>query len=104
MQAVRGSHDDQVSFVKHAFPDGFQAYENLLVKQSGYYSFGDTVSMADLVLVPAVDQALLYKMDLNFVPNVKRVYLAIKELEAFKVADLRNQGDTPEKLRVTPSK
>ncbi|KGO58347.1 Major facilitator superfamily domain, general substrate transporter [Penicillium expansum] len=98
---IRGSDDDLDKFAKQAFTDGFQAYESLLVKQGGEgrYSFGDTVSMADVVLVPTVDQALLYSMDLDFVPNLKRIHSALKELEAFKAADWRNQGDTPEKFR-----
>ncbi|KXG51960.1 Maleylacetoacetate isomerase [Penicillium griseofulvum] len=102
VKAIRESEDDQLEFAKQAFTDGFQAYEGLLVKQArgGRYSFGDTVSMADVVLVPTVDQALLYRMDLDFVPNIKRIHSALKELEAFKAADWRNQGDTPEKFRI----
>ncbi|KGO76030.1 Glutathione S-transferase/chloride channel, C-terminal [Penicillium italicum] len=99
---IRGSNDDRDKFAKQAFTEGFQAYESLLVKQGeeGTYSFGDTVSMADVVLVPTVDQALLYRMDLDFVPNIKRIHSTFKELEAFEAADWRNQGDTPEKFRV----
>lgn len=77
VKAVRGSLDDQIAFVKQVFTDGFQAYEDLLVKhhaKGGTYSFGDTISMADVVLVPAVDQALICRMDLDFVPNIKRVH------------------------------
>ncbi|KAJ5153607.1 Maleylacetoacetate isomerase [Penicillium coprophilum] len=102
VKGIRDSREDQIEFAKQAFTDGFRAYEGLLVKQAreGVYSFGDTVSMADVVLVPTVDQALLYHVDLDFVPNVKRVHTALKELEAFKAADWRNQGDTPEKFRI----
>ncbi|CAI7641213.1 unnamed protein product [Penicillium viridicatum] len=102
VKGIRESNEDRDKFVKQAFTDGFQAYESLLVKQGGegIYSFGETVSMADVVLVPTVDQALLYRMDLDFVPNLKRIHSALKELEAFKAADWRNQGDTPEKFRV----
>ena len=102
VEGIRESNEDRDKFVKQAFTDGFQAYESLLVKQGGegIYSFGDTVSMADVVLVPTVDQALLYRMDLDFVPNLKRIHSTLKELEAFKAADWRNQGDTPEKFRV----
>lgn len=80
-------------------------YESLLIKQAGEgdFSFGGSFSMVDVVLVPAVDQALMYRLDLNIVPNVKRNYLALKELEPFKAADWRNQGDTPEKFRIQDS-
>ncbi|KAJ5521116.1 Maleylacetoacetate isomerase [Penicillium fimorum] len=101
VKAIRESGEDQVEFARQAFTDGFRAYEGLLVKEArkGTYSFGDTVSMADVVLIPTVDQALLYRVDMDFVPNVKRIHSALKKLEAFKVADWRNQGDTPEKFR-----
>ncbi|KAJ5874785.1 Maleylacetoacetate isomerase [Penicillium soppii] len=101
VKAIRCSLGDQTEFVIQAFTDGFKAYENLLAKQdrTGIYSFGDTLSMADVVLVPAVDQALFYRFELDGFPNIKRVYSALKELEPFKAADWRNQGDTPEKFR-----
>ncbi|CAI7636784.1 unnamed protein product [Penicillium glandicola] len=102
VKAIRGSSEDEDEFAKQAFIDGFQAYESLLTTQAGEgpYSFGDTVSLADVVLVPTVDQAILFKLDLDFVPNIKRIHSALKELEAFKAADWRNQGDTPEKFRI----
>jgi maleylacetoacetate isomerase len=102
VKAIRENKDDQLEFAKQAFTDGFRAYESLLVEQAGEgrYSFGDTVSLADVVLVPTVDQALLYQINLDFVPNIKRIHSALKELEAFKAADWRNQGDTPEKFRI----
>ena len=101
VKSIRESTEDRDKFVKQAFTDGFHAYESLLVKQGGEgtYSFGDTVSMADVVLVPTVDQALLYRMNLDFVPNLKRIHSTLKKLEAFKAADWRNQEDTPEKFR-----
>ncbi|KAJ5140265.1 Maleylacetoacetate isomerase [Penicillium atrosanguineum] len=94
VKSIRGKLEDQVGFVKQAFTDGFRAYESLLTKQAeeGTFSFGGSLSMADVVLVPAVDQALMYRLDLDIVPNVKRIYLALKELEPFKAADWRNQG------------
>ncbi|KAJ5953067.1 Maleylacetoacetate isomerase [Penicillium vulpinum] len=102
VKAIRGSSEDQIELAKLAFADGFQAYESVLVKQAGEgtYSFGDTVSMADVILVPTVDQALLYRMDLDFVPNIKRIHSVLKELEALKAADWRNQGDIQEKFRI----
>jgi len=107
VKAIRGLLDDQVEFARQVFTDGFQAYEKLLIEQAGEgefsFSFGGSVSMADVVLVPAVDQALMYRLDLDCVPNVKRIYLALKELEPFKAADWRNQGDTPEKFRIQES-
>ncbi|EED18636.1 Maleylacetoacetate isomerase, putative [Talaromyces stipitatus ATCC 10500] len=102
VRALRESLDDQVALAHPSFIDGFEAFEDLLVKQGSEresYSFGNSISMADVVLVPTVDQLVVYRLDLDFVPNVKRVCLALKELDAFKAAHWRNQGDTPERFR-----
>ncbi|GKZ28514.1 hypothetical protein AbraIFM66950_008373 [Aspergillus brasiliensis] len=98
VRSVRDNEEDQDGFVRQAFTDGFQAYE-ALISPSSKYSFGDQVTLADVVLVPTVDQALLYNMNLEFVPNLLRVYQSLKELEAFKAGDAKNQGDTPEQFR-----
>ena len=64
VKSIRGRLDDQVDFGKQAFADGFRAYESLLIKQGGEgnFSFGGSFSMADVVLVPVVDQALMYRL------------------------------------------
>ncbi|KAJ5698674.1 hypothetical protein N7462_000679 [Penicillium macrosclerotiorum] len=102
VKSIRDNLEDRDTFIKEAFADGFRSFEALLVKrgQNGAYCFGEFISMADVVLVPAIDRALMYKMDLDFVPNVKRIYFALKELESFKAADWRSQGDTPERFRI----
>ncbi|PWY91031.1 thioredoxin-like protein [Aspergillus heteromorphus CBS 117.55] len=99
LRAVRDNVDDQINFARQVFTDGLTAYEALL-SPSSKYSFGDQVTLADVVLVPTVDQAIMYKTPLDFAPNVKRVYDSLKELESFKAADYRRQGDTPEQIRL----
>ncbi|PYH95574.1 thioredoxin-like protein [Aspergillus ellipticus CBS 707.79] len=99
VRAVQDKVEDQIDFARQAFTDGFKAYD-ALIAESSKYSFGDQVTLADVVLVPTVDQAIMYRLPLDFTPNVKRVYDALKELEAFKAADYRRQGDTPEQIRL----
>lgn len=104
VKAIRDSLEDQVAFVEAAFRDGLGAYESLLVQSRGEtgdqnYSVGQRITLADVCLIPAVDQALIYRLNLDFAPNVMRIYSHLKPAEAFQKADWRNQEDTPERYR-----
>ncbi len=105
VKAIRDGRADQHEFAKACFTDGFRAYEALLTETrgeaaSGAFTVGEALTMADVCLVPTVDQAFMYKMDLDFVPKVKALYESLKALPAFQAADWRKQPDTPEKYRV----
>ncbi|KAK6346361.1 hypothetical protein TWF730_010687 [Orbilia blumenaviensis] len=78
---------------------GFGAYETLVSKTAGKYSFGDTITMADVCLAPAVDSALRFGVDMSKFETTERVWRALEEVEAFKKGGWRAQGDTPEELR-----
>lgn len=74
---------------------GLQAYEEMMKPFAGRYSYGDCVTMADVCLAPAVENAVRYGVDLEHLPTVKRVFEAISNLPEFKAADWRHQKDTP---------
>ncbi|KAJ6789446.1 hypothetical protein PWT90_00247 [Aphanocladium album] len=104
VKAIRKESDDQREFAKTCFTDGFNAYEALLSETRGEtasdrFTVGESVTMADVCLVPTVDQAFMYKLDISFVPRVKRLYDNLKAMPAFQAADWRKQPDTPEKYR-----
>lgn len=104
VRSLRGERDDQINFVEACFKDGFNAYEALLTQTRGEtvmgnFTVGESATLADVCLVPAVDQALIYKMDLSFVPKLKQLYEHLKALPSFQAADWRKQPDTPEKYR-----
>lgn len=71
---------------------GFDAYEALLAQpgwpscgsggSAGRYSYGDSVTMADLCLVPQVYNALRQELDLARWPRLQAVYLAALATEA----------------------
>ncbi|KAJ6436680.1 Maleylacetoacetate isomerase [Purpureocillium lavendulum] len=107
VKAIRNNLEDQIAFVKSAVVDGLEAYEQLLGEsldtRTGATTIGAGVTMADVCLIPAVDQALIYRFDLQFVPNIMKIYKNLKQLEAFKAADWRNQEDTPAKYRIQSS-
>lgn len=75
--------------------DGLLAFEETAKPLAGKYSFGDSLTLADVVLAPAVENAVRYGVNLEMVPTVKRVFEAIRDLPEFRAADWRHQGDTP---------
>jgi maleylacetoacetate isomerase len=75
--------------------EGLGAFDELARPSAGSYSYGDQLSLADVVLAPAVENAVRYGVDLDKLPTVKKVFERIRELEEFKAADWRHQADTP---------
>jgi maleylpyruvate isomerase len=75
--------------------DGFNAYEALLAadKKRGIYSFGTSPSLADVYLIPQVESARRFKVDLSQWPLISQVEAACMELEAFKNASPMLQPD-----------
>ncbi len=74
---------------------GFDAYEALLAadKQRGRFSYGDAPSMADVYLIPQVESALRFKVDMARWPLISAVDKACGELEAFQKAAPLAQPD-----------
>ncbi|KAF2164738.1 hypothetical protein M409DRAFT_67832 [Zasmidium cellare ATCC 36951] len=76
------------------------AYEKILRDTAGKYSVGDEVSLADVCLVPAIENALRWEVDMAKFPKVMNVFETIRNLPEFRAADWRHQEDTPENLKV----
>ena len=74
---------------------GFAAIEALLSKdpQRGDFCFGSTPTLADVYLVPQVESARRFKVDLSRWPLVQAVDAACAELEAFRKAAPSAQPD-----------
>ena len=74
------------------------AYEMLVKDCAGLYSVGDDVTMADIVLAPAVEASLRWGVDFPGLPTVWGIYRRIKVLPAFEKGDWRHQEIPPEEL------
>lgn len=74
---------------------GFDAYEALLASDSqrGRFSFGDTPTMADVYLIPQVESARRFKVDLVRWPLISAVDATCATLEAFRNAAPAVQPD-----------
>lgn len=74
---------------------GFDAYEALLAQDQhrGRFSFGHTPTMADVYLVPQVESARRFKVDLSRWPLIAAIDKACAELDAFQQAAPARQPD-----------
>lgn len=103
-KAIRGALEDQESFATGVFDEGFAKYESLLKSSRGkeaeacLYTVGDDVTLADICLVPTVERAITYRMDLTMAPHVRRIYNHLKQLPAFSNADWRKHANSHRRL------
>lgn len=74
---------------------GFDAYEALLAAdpQRGRFSYGDAPTIADVYLIPQIESARRFKVDLTKWPRIMAVETACMELEAFRQASPGLQPD-----------
>jgi maleylacetoacetate isomerase len=91
---------DAQKWQQHFMSLGLRAYEELVKVYGGKYSVGDSVTMADCALAPAVDGALRFGVDVQGeFPRIWQVWEEIGQLDAFRKGRWNNQPDTPEDLR-----
>lgn len=91
-----GCNEDAINaWCAHWITAGFDAYEALLASdpQRGRYSFGDVPSVADVYLVPQVESARRFKVELGRWPLISAVDAACNELDAFRRAAPMVQPD-----------
>jgi maleylpyruvate isomerase len=75
--------------------DGFDAFEALLAtdRQRGDFCFGNAPTLADVYLVPQVEGARRFKVDLSQWPRIAAVDAACARLDAFRLAAPALQPD-----------
>jgi len=74
---------------------GFEALETLLAADTrrGDFCFGTTPTLADVYLVPQVESARRFKVDLGPYPTIVAIDQACARLDAFQKAAPANQPD-----------
>ncbi|KAG6267731.1 hypothetical protein E4U49_007809 [Claviceps purpurea] len=84
---------------KALMEDGLRAYEEVAKGTAGRYSVGDSLTMADACLMPAVWNAQRYGVAVERFPTVARVAANLGEHPAVRKAEYFRQEDCPEELR-----
>jgi len=83
----------KISWGKYWIDRGFTALEQLLKDTSGEFCVGDTLSMADLCLVPQVYNANRFKVDMSKFPIISRINAKLNTLDVVKRAHPDAQPD-----------
>ncbi len=91
LNAIRGDFEatnPQVkTWIVRWIVQGFSALEALVAQHGGRFAFGDTPTLADCYLVPQLDSAERYKVDLAPFPRLRAAGEAARALPA--IADAR---------------
>lgn len=86
-------HDASVTetWYRHWIAEGFAALEQMA--SDGPYFMGETVTLADVCLVPQMANARRYKMSLDAYPKLAAIDAACRKLEPFAAAEPAVQPD-----------
>ncbi len=80
---------DQASkdaWYRHWVDTGLRAFEQQIERTRGQYCYGDTVTLADLALIPQVYNARRFQCDLSAYPNIVAIEQQCLALSAFAQA------------------
>ena len=86
---------DKIEWASHFIKLGFTGLEELLKKTAGKYCFKNSVTFADVCLVPQVYNAIRFGVSMEEFPIISRVCKELEELEEFKQAHPNMQPDAP---------
>ena len=84
---------DDKAFAAHWNARGLTAFEAAVKETAGTYCLGETVSFADICLVPQLYGARRYGVDLAQFPTLTRIEAACEKLPAFQAAHPDRQPD-----------
>ena len=91
-----GANDDAINaWCGTWISDGFNAIEALLAADTrrGAFCFGNTPTLADVYLIPQIESARRFKVDLTQWPLIAGVEAACMKLDAFQQAAPMQQPD-----------
>jgi maleylacetoacetate isomerase len=91
--------DEKQEWLDHFLTKGLTAIEKILEETAGQYCIGNSVTIADLCLVPQVYSAKRFSISLENFPIIRKVNEELEKLPEFKAAHAHNQPDTPDELR-----
>jgi maleylacetoacetate isomerase len=94
IEAKLGSKE-RLKWAQDIIEKGFTALEQILEKTAGKYCFGDTVTLADVVLIPQVATANRFQVDMALYPTIQRIVEALYELPEVEASMPANQPDAP---------
>eukprot|EP01095_Lingulamoeba_sp_RSL-Kostka_P000254 TRINITY_DN1038_c0_g2_i1.p1 TRINITY_DN1038_c0_g2~~TRINITY_DN1038_c0_g2_i1.p1 ORF type:complete len:228 (-),score=84.07 TRINITY_DN1038_c0_g2_i1:81-764(-) len=85
--------EGKMEWGKHWITVGFNALESLLKNTSGTYSFGDSITLADVCLIPQIYNANRFGVDMDAYPTINKIEENLKDNECFQRAHPSEQPD-----------
>ncbi len=92
---LKATDEQKNAWYRHWVEQGLASVEARLAGEGkcGRYAFGDSVTLADVVIVPQIFNAKRFDCRLDHVPTVMRVFEHCMELPAFSDAQPARQPD-----------
>ncbi|KAF8928874.1 putative maleylacetoacetate isomerase 2 [Dissophora ornata] len=91
--------DKEQEWSHHFLTEGFAALEKLLERAAGKYAFGDSLTLADIALVPQFYNGVRSGVDMKAYPTMYRINSTLEQLDVFKAAHPTKQLDCPPEFR-----
>ncbi|MGS2720021.1 maleylacetoacetate isomerase [Paraglaciecola aestuariivivens] len=90
-QELKVDSEQKLTWYRHWIIEGFNALESMLT--SNKYCFDDTLTLADIYLIPQVYNALRFEVDMQPFPKIHAIYQHCNQLDAFIQAQPEQQID-----------
>jgi maleylpyruvate isomerase len=86
---------DDADWVRRWVCPGLEALESLVADTAGAYCMGDTLTIADVFVVPQLEFTKRFAIDLARYPTLARITTTCGALEPFRRAHAARQPDAP---------
>ena len=99
VNAVRELGGSRKRWAQQWYAEGLKAFESLIAREGGTYSYGDEVTLADVCLSAAMWNAATYEVDLEPFPLVRRISENLSKEPDIIQAHWKYQADCPDRER-----
>lgn len=87
------SDEQRSAWIANWVEKSFTAFEQRLTEYAGDYCYGNSVTLADICLIPQVYNAQRFNLDLTAYPTLMAVHERLQALDAVQQARPENQAD-----------
>ena len=89
------NQSDKTKWARHWIKKGLENCENFLQSHSRSFCFGDSLSLADLFLIPQLYNARRFEVDTKNLTTLEKINIHCLKIPAFQKALPENQPDAP---------